>query len=221
MKTGATVQRRGLLVVVSGPSGVGKGTILERLLASRKDCLFSISATTRKPRAGEVDGKHYYFLSPEIFNLWIEENRFLEWNQVHTAYYGTPREFVEEARSRGFHVVLDVDVKGGLEVMAAEPDCVSVFLAPPDLEALRWRLKHRGTESAEQIAGRLLVARSELKHMDRYAYTIINDRIERAEAQLEAVLEAEMSRTGRVMADGQVQVLFRPDLDPASPSPEG
>jgi len=203
--------RKGLLVVVSGPSGVGKGTILERLLARRKDCVFSISATTRTPRPGEVDGQHYYFLAPATFNDWIERDRFLEWNQVHSAYYGTPREFVENTRAQGQHVVLDVDVKGGLEVMNAQPDCVSIFLAPPDLEALRWRLRHRGTESAEQIAGRLLVARSELKHMDRYAYTIVNDEIDRAEAQLEAVLEAEMTRTVRVIADGQVQALFRPD----------
>jgi guanylate kinase len=213
--------RQGLLVVVSGPSGVGKGTILERLLARRQDCVFSISATTRSPRPGEIDGKHYHFLSPELFNRWIEENRFLEWNQVHSAYYGTPRQFVNQTRARGLHVVLDIDVKGGLEVMTAEPDCVSIFLAPPDLEALRWRLKHRGTENAEQIAGRLLVARSELKHMDRYAYTIVNDRIELAEAQVEAVLDAEMARTSRVMADGQVQVLFRPDLDAAPAGFEG
>jgi len=144
--------RKGLLVVVSGPSGVGKGTILERLLARRKDCVFSISATTRTPRPGEVDGQHYYFLAPATFNDWIERDRFLEWNQVHSAYYGTPREFVENTRAQGQHVVLDVDVKGGLEVMNAQPDCVSIFLAPPDLEALRWRLRHRGTESAEQIA---------------------------------------------------------------------
>jgi len=213
--------RKGLLVVVSGPSGVGKGTILERLLARRKDCVFSISATTRTPRPGEVDGQHYYFLAPATFNDWIERDRFLEWNQVHSAYYGTPREFVENTRAQGQHVVLDVDVKGGLEVMNAQPDCVSIFLAPPDLEALRWRLRHRGTESAEQIAGRLLVARSELKHMDRYAYTIVNDEIDRAEAQLEAVLEAEMTRTVRVIADGQVQALFRPDSEPALLKPQG
>lgn len=206
--------RQGLLVVVSGPSGVGKGTVLDLLLTKRDDCVFSISATTRKPRPGEIDGKHYYFLSPETFNQWIEENRFLEWNQVHDAYYGTPRQFVNEARVRGRHVVLDVDVKGGLEVMGAEPDCVSVFLAPPDLDALQWRLQHRGTENAEQIARRLLVARSELKHMERYTYTIINDTIERAETQLEAVLDAEMARTSRVRADGQVQVLFRAELEP-------
>lgn len=212
-----TGSRKGLLVVVSGPSGVGKGTILERLLTLRKDCVFSISATTRAPRPGEIDGQHYYFLAPETFNDWIEQDRFLEWNQVHSAYYGTPREFVERTRALGRHVVLDVDVKGGLEVMTAEPDCVSIFLAPPDLEALRWRLRHRGTESAEQIAGRLLVARSELKHMDRYAYTIVNDEIDRAEAQLEAVLEAEMARTVRVIADGQVQALFRPEPEPVLP----
>ncbi len=213
--------RKGLLVVVSGPSGVGKGTLLERLLARREDCVFSISATTRAPRPGEVEGRHYYFLDPETFNDWIERDRFLEWNQVHSAYYGTPREFVESARARGQHVVLDVDVKGGLEVMSAEPDCVSIFLAPPDLEALRWRLRHRGTENAEQIAGRLLVARSELKHMDRYAYTIVNDELERAQTQLEAVLEAEMARTPRVIADGQVHALFGPDLEPVLPNSEG
>lgn len=213
-----TTARQGLLVVVSGPSGVGKGTILDRLLMRREDCVFSISATTRDPRAGEEEGKHYYFMSPNTFNQWIEENRFLEWNQVHDAHYGTPREFVDRARAEGKHVILDVDVKGGLEVMDAEPDCVTVFLVPPDLEALRERLKKRGTENAEQIARRLLRARSELKHLDRYAYTIVNDTVDRAETQLEAILEAEMARTVRVRADGRVQGLFRGELEPETES---
>lgn len=208
------VLRQGLLVVVSGPSGVGKGTILDRLLSRRQDCVFSISATTRNPRAGEEHGQHYYFLTPTTFNEWIEENRFLEWNQVFDAHYGTPREFVDRARAEGRHVILDVDVKGGLEVMEAAPDCVTVFIVPPDLDVLRVRLKRRGTESAEQIGRRLLRARSELKHLDRYTYTIVNDTVEQAEAQLEAILEAEMARTERVRADRRVQGLFRGDLEP-------
>ena len=186
---------RGLLLVVSGPSGVGKGTLLGLLLSQRDDCVFSISATTRDPRPGEIDGEHYYFLANEKFERWVEEGRFLEWNQVFDCFYGTPREPVERHRNEGRHVILDVDVQGGVELIESVPDATSIFIAPPDLESLKKRLYHRGTETEEQIRKRLLTARSELKSLNHYQYTIINDTLELAQTKLNSIIESELCRT--------------------------
>jgi guanylate kinase len=189
---------RGLLVVVSGPSGVGKGTLLSTVLGHRNDFVYSISATTRNPRPGEVHGRHYHFLDHSTFSTWVEQGRFLEWNQVHDQFYGTPREFVEQQRQKGLSVVLDIDVQGALQVMEAEPDNVSIFIVPPDLETLRQRLTNRGTETPEQVHTRMLTARVELRAVDHYHYTVINDEIGRASANLESIIVAEGSRTKRL-----------------------
>lgn len=190
---------QGLLLVVSGPSGVGKGTLLNLLLSQRDDCVFSVSATTRPPRPGEQDKVHYYFLDGEVFSRWVEEGRFLEWNKVFDRFYGTPLEPVEEHLRQGKHVVLDVDVQGGVQVIENRPDAVSVFVAPPDLSTLKTRLTQRGTESADEIALRLLTAKSELKAMTRYQYLLINDSLESTRAQLNAIIEAESCRIARMM----------------------
>ncbi|MCE7872247.1 guanylate kinase [bacterium CPR1] len=189
---------KGLLLVVSGPSGVGKGTVLERLLSRRNDCVFSISATTRPARPQEENGKHYFFLNHEGFERWVEEGKFLEWSEVFDHFYGTPRDFVEQQLETGKNVVLDIDVQGGLQVMKRAPNAVFVFLAPPDLPTLRQRLISRGTESPEQIAKRLLTARTELAQIRHYAYRVINQHVDEAVAQLEAILAAELCRTSRV-----------------------
>ena len=188
-----------VLLVVSGPSGVGKGTLLNLLLSQRDDCVFSVSATTRPPRPGEQDKVHYYFLDGEVFSRWVEEGRFLEWNKVFDRFYGTPLEPVEEHLRQGKHVVLDVDVQGGVQVIENRPDAVSVFVAPPDLSTLKTRLTQRGTESADEIALRLLTAKSELKAMTRYQYLLINDSLESTRAQLNAIIEAESCRIARMM----------------------
>lgn len=193
---------RGLLLVVSGPSGVGKGTLLNLLLSHRDDCVFSVSATTRPPRPGEEDKVHYYFLDGEVFSRWVQEGRFLEWNKVFDRFYGTPLEPVEENLRSGKHVVLDVDVQGGVQVIENRPDAVSVFVAPPDLPTLRARLTNRGTESADEIALRLLTAQSELKAMNRYQYLLINDNLEETRAQLNAIIEAESCRISRMVVSG-------------------
>ena len=192
----------GLLVVVSGPSGVGKGTILSQLLARRQDCVFSISATTRDPRPGEVHGQHYHFLDHATFTHWVEQGRFLEWNKVFAQFYGTPREYVATQRRQGKHVILDVDVQGGLQVMQAEPDHVSVFIAPPDLETLRHRLVSRATETAEQIQNRLLTARVELRSLEKYTYLVVNHEVERAVHELESVLIGESLKVARLREVG-------------------
>lgn len=194
----------GLLVVVSGPSGVGKGTLLNGLLAHRKDCVFSISATTRSPRPGEIHGEHYHFLDQDTFEHWVEQGRFLEWNQVFDAFYGTPREFVEEQRRQGHHVVLDVDVQGGMQVMQAAPDHVSVFIAPPDLETLRQRLTSRGTETTEQVQKRLLTARVELRSIEQYRYLVTNHEIDQAVSELDAILTCESLRIDRLRESGRL-----------------
>ncbi len=191
---------RGLLIVVSGPSGVGKGTLLNLLLSHRRDCVFSISATTRPPRPGEADGVHYYFLDGNTFIQWVEEGRFLEWNKVFDRFYGTPYEPVDKHLEQGRHVILDVDVQGGVQVIDKRDDAVSIFIAPPDLPTLGERLRKRGTEKDEEIQLRLLTARSELKVMHRYQYVLINDELESTRAQLDAIIEAEQCKTWRLEA---------------------
>lgn len=188
---------KGLLLVVSGPSGVGKGTLLGLLLSKRQDCVFSISATTRPARPGEIEGKHYYFLDDATFERWIEEDRFLEWQRVFDRFYGTPREFIERRRDEGKHVILDVDVQGGLELIERQREAVSVFIIPPDLDTLRQRLEQRASETPDQLRSRLLTARSELKYLHHYRYAIVNDELTEACSRLEAIIKAEMSRTDR------------------------
>lgn len=200
----------GLLVVVSGPSGVGKGTILNQLLQMRNDCTFSISATTRASRPGEIHGQHYHFLDHDTFTHWVEQGRFLEWNQVFDQFYGTPREYVAQRRQSGQHVMLDVDVQGGLQVMQAEPDHLSVFIAPPDLETLRHRLVTRGTESPEQVQKRLLTARVELRALEQYRYVIVNHEIERSVAELNAILISECLRVDRLKKLGRLPRYLEP-----------
>lgn len=188
----------GLLVIVSGPSGAGKGTVLQELFAKRADCVSSVSATTRQPREGEVDGVNYYFLSPETFEQWIEEDRFIEWVQVFKNRYGTPKEFVVAKQNEGFNVILEIDVQGGVKVMEKIPDSVSIFLTPPSMSTLEKRLRNRGTETEEQITLRLSEARRELAARKHYKYTVINDTVESAVEDIISILNAENCLTHRV-----------------------
>lgn len=185
---------QGLLLVISGPSGVGKGTILKRLLQLEPDCCFSVSATTRSPRPGEIEGVDYHFVTQEQFLEWVDEDRFLEWNKHMGNFYGTLKDDVKRSLEKKRHVVLDIDVKGALEIMDKQEDFVSVFIAPPSWEILEQRLRDRGTETEQQIRGRLLTARSELKLLRRYQYLLVNDRVEPAVQKLRSVIEAEKIR---------------------------
>lgn len=187
----------GFLLVVSGPSGVGKGTLVERLLAARP-CALSISATTRARRPHETDGVQYFFLGREEFERRRAEGHFLEWAEVHGHLYGTPRSFVEQRLAQDRIVVLEVDVQGGASIRRADKSAVSVFVAPPSIESLRQRLLGRGTDRAEVVEQRLRNAPGEMAQMREYDYVVLNDDLEQATARLVAVVDAERSRVSRL-----------------------
>ena len=190
--------KRGTLVVLSGPSGTGKGTVCVVVRNHLGDAVrYSISATTRKPRTGEEHGREYFFFTKEEFETLRDQNGFLEWAQVYDNYYGTPRAFVEEVLASGKDCILEIDPQGALQVRKATDEAVLVFIAPPSLEELRSRLTGRGTESAEEVEKRLSCAESELAYRDKYDYIIINDDVETAAAKMEAILLAEKCRSAR------------------------
>lgn len=186
--------RKGFLLVVSGPSGVGKGTVTQELLKSNDNLVFSISSTTRKPREMEINGQDYFFLDRDEFERQAKEGKFLEYAKVHENMYGTPKDFVLEGIEKGKIIVLEIDVQGALQVKENYPNGVFVFLLPPSLEELETRLTHRGTESEEQIAIRLANARDELSKFNEYQYAVINDRVENAVRDINAIIDAEKLR---------------------------
>ncbi len=179
----------GSLYVISGPSGAGKGTLVNRVLEICPNIALSISATTRKPREGEVDGVHYHFLSVGEFEDTIEKDGFIEWAQVHSNYYGTPLAPIEEHLAAGDTVLLEIDVQGAFQVLEKLPQAKLVFIAPPSIEELERRLRGRGTETEEVIAQRLANATGEMDASKEYDYVIVNDDVERATKELARVLE--------------------------------
>ncbi|MCE1248701.1 MAG: guanylate kinase [Firmicutes bacterium] len=195
-------RKKGILFVCSGPSGVGKSAIMEGILKSDGNLVFSVSATTRKPREVEMDGVHYTFVSDEQFEKMIEEEKFLEWVRVHDNYYGTPRDLVEQTLEEGRDMILDIDVQGGIKVMDSRPESTFVFIAPPDMDVnvLRQRLNGRNTEAQEQIENRLKVAEEELKNAFQYDYIVFNDSLSEAADHLKAVITAERCRAIRYFA---------------------
>jgi guanylate kinase len=190
----------GFLLVISGPSGAGKGTLVERLVAARPFCVFSISSTTRPRREGEVDGVQYEFVERPEFERRIEAGHFLEWAEVHGKLYGTPARFVDERLAEGRVVVLDVDVQGGASVRRARPDAVSVFVYPPSVDALRRRLLGRGTDRPEVIEQRLRNAPGEMAQYVHYDYLVTNDELEPAVERLLSIVDAERARVRRLRA---------------------
>ena len=185
-------QKRGVLFVYSGPSGVGKGTLKEKLIEEFGDQLaFSVSATTREIREGEKHGRDYFYISRQEFESRIENNNFLEYAEYSGNLYGTPREYVESMLASGKHVLLEIEVQGANQVMERVPDCVSVFILPPDLEELERRLRGRGTESEESVRMRIEKARWEVTQAPRYRHQIVNADVDTAYAQLRDVFLAE------------------------------
>ena len=168
-------QKKGTLFVFSGPSGVGKGTLNARLFAEFGDQIaFSVSATTRAPREGEIDGKHYFFISRQEFENRIANNDFLEYAQFAGNCYGTPKPYVMSLLEQGKNVLLEIEVQGAMQVMERMPECVSIFVLPPSFEELERRLRGRGTESEEKVRARLETARGEIAYAPRYQYQIVN-----------------------------------------------
>ena len=188
---------RGLLIVVSGASGTGKGTVCKKILADLPDIAYSISATTRAPRPGEVDGREYYFLSREEFKAWIDDGKFLEFAEVYGNFYGTPLNKIEERLNRGEDILLEIDVQGALNVKCKFPEGIYIFLLPPSLEELKRRIEGRGTETPESLAKRLKNAVAEIKIGLEYDYVVVNDSIDNAAAQIKAILTAERCKTER------------------------
>lgn len=187
-------ERRGKLIVVSGPSGAGKSTVIAKVMERRNDLCFSVSATTRKPREGEVDGVNYFFVSETVFVRMIGDDELLEHAEYNREYYGTPRDYVEEKRRAGMHVLLDIEVQGARQVRERVPEAIKIFIIPPSLQVLEQRLRGRGTEDEEQIQRRLARARGEYREADFYDYVVINDDLETAANELNSIITAELCR---------------------------
>ena len=185
---------KGLLLVVSGPSGAGKGTVCQQLLENNIDIYLSVSATTRQPRPGEKDGVNYWFKSKEEFELLLAEDEFLEHAKVYDNYYGTPRSEVEKALKNGKDVILEIDIQGALQIKEKMTQAVLVFIVPPSIQELKTRLINRGTDSVVEIEKRLKCVAEEIKHISKYGYIVINNTITEAVAKVNAILIAEKCR---------------------------
>lgn len=188
---------KGFLLVISGPSGVGKGTVLHDLMNTQENLVYSVSATTRKKRDGEIEGVSYFYKSHEEFEEMISEDKFLEYAYVHNNYYGTPKDFVEKKISEGKIVVLEIDVQGAVNVKNNTDNAVFIFLAPPSLSELKNRIVGRGTETENDINLRMNNARRELEYIKYYDYLVINDHINSAINSVNEIINAEKHKVFR------------------------
>ena len=189
---------RGLLIVVSGPSGVGKGTVRKALFNMKgHNLVYSVSMTTRKPRANEVDGVDYYFVDKKTFEKNIEDDKFLEWAEFVGEYYGTPKDKVEEKLEQGKEVVLEIEVNGALQIRNKMPEAVFIFLVPPGKQALFDRLKQRGTEDDALIVERIEKAKREFLLAYKYDYIVVNDDYDNAADRVLVIIRAEHAKTER------------------------
>ncbi|EEU12827.1 MULTISPECIES: guanylate kinase [Anaerococcus] len=193
--------KKGFLLVISGPSGVGKGTVLHDLMNTQKNLVYSVSVTTRKQRPGEIEGVSYFFKSHEEFEKMIEEDKFLEYAKVHDNYYGTPKDFVEEKINEGKIVILEIDVQGALNVKKNIDNGVYIFLAPPSLSELKNRIVNRGTETESDINLRMHNARKELSYIKDYDYLVVNDHLNSAINLVNEIINAEKHKVFREEID--------------------
>ncbi|MDT8716480.1 guanylate kinase [Clostridium sp. 19966] len=191
------MEQRGVLIVLSGPSGAGKGTICKALL-EKGDFWLSVSATTRKPRNGEKEGINYYFSDKEDFERKIEDNEFLEYAEVYGNYYGTPKKQVLEAIESGRDVILEIDIQGALKVKETYPQGVFLFILPPSMDELKQRIINRGSETPESLMTRFKSAFQEINYVSKYNYAVVNDTVEEAVKKIEAILIAEKCRVDRI-----------------------
>lgn len=186
---------KGKIFIISGPSGAGKSTVINQLLKGLDKAYFSVSATTRAPREGEVDGVNYHFMDKTEFEQLVKDDQLLEYAEFVGNYYGTPAKPVDEKLAEGYDVILDIETQGAEQIMAKRPDAVSIFLFPPSFAVLEQRLRARGTDSETKITGRLAQARIECQKADKYDYIVINDKVETACAEALAIITAEKCRS--------------------------
>jgi len=184
-------------IVISGPSGVGKTTLVDRLVASDDLLVESISTTTRVPREGEVSGVHYFFVERDVFER-MKDRELVEWAEVHGMFYGTPRRFIDQELESGHDVVLNIDIQGGNSVKRAFPDAVMIFILPPSMDVLEERLRIRGDVDEAVIRRRVEAARGEITGSNNYSYLVVNDDLDRAETALRSIIEAERCRRERI-----------------------
>lgn len=189
-----TMKRRGKLIVLSGPSGVGKTTLCKKILERRSDIRYSISATSRPQRKDEQNGREYFFLSEREFKEWIGKGHFIEFAVVHNYLYGTPKKYLEDNVRRGYHVIMDVDVQGAKRLMKLYPDGIFVFVIPPDVIELKNRLMKRNTDKHEDIRSRLATASEELKYKGDYKYVIENRDLEDTVREILSIIEKETKK---------------------------
>ena len=192
------MHNRGLLIVISGPSGAGKGTICKALLEKIDDLFISVSATTRSPREGEVDGVNYHFLTKEDFISKVERNDFLEYAEVHGNMYGTPKFKVEEMLEQGKNVILEIDIQGALKVKENFSEGVFIFILPPSMEELKQRIIKRGSETQESLMTRFKNAYQEINYVSKYNYAVVNDEVDTAVEKIEGIIVAEKCRVDRI-----------------------
>jgi len=191
---------KGILIVLSGPSGVGKGTVRAKVFEESHRCLeYSVSMTTRKPRPTEVDGEDYFFVTHEEFANRISTGKFLEHAEFVGNFYGTPLDYVQERLNMGKDVMLEIEVEGALQVKKVMPDACFIFVAPPSMEELHYRIVNRGTEDPARVAGRMKKAEVEIGLAHEYNYIVINDTVDNAKNRIMAIIEAEHSRSERVL----------------------
>lgn len=188
---------KGILIIFSGPSGSGKGTVLKELVKAHDDVKISVSMTTRQSREGEIDGTHYYFVNREYFEKKISENKMLEYAEYNGNMYGTPKDPVDEMLKTGKAVILEIEVQGAAKIRELYPDVISIFLMPPSIKTLEERLRGRNSEDEETINHRMVIAREEIRRASEYDYIVINDTVENAVEGIETVIKAERQKTSR------------------------
>lgn len=189
--------QKGLLVVLSAPSGTGKSTVSRLLVQKNNRLRLSVSATTRAPRKNEVEGKDYFYKTTEEFKKMIENDEFVEWVEYCGNYYGTPKKYIDDSIENGFDVLLEIEVEGAAKIKEKYPDCVLIFMLPPSFEELKRRIVGRGTEKPEIIENRLNQAKKEIKCIDMYDYVVLNDSIDNAINSVNTILEAEKAKVKR------------------------